>query len=304
MAQTHRQFFPFGQRGQRVKVLPPDRVRHKVRAVGEDHLLGLRADLRDKQPVGRRDTQPPALTDGIAMDTPVPAQHPAGPVHKMARRRHRASGLQPGGVVAVRNETDFHAVRFLRHRQSKVPGQLPNLGLFIPADGKHQAGQPVLGQPGQHIGLVIGVGAPAEQRLPRRSGGNPRIVPGGHPVRPHLLRPPEQGGKLHRRVAAGAGQRGAPGQVIPLKRAHHRRLQLPADISGGKRDAEGLRHLLGVLPAAQADVQPMPVDRVALLLEQAGGHGGVHPAGEPQHHRLTAHGGPPWAPPPGRRFVR
>lgn len=189
----------------------------------------------------------------------------------MARRRHRASGLQPGGVVAVRNETDFHAVRFLRHRQSKVPGQLPNLGLFIPADGKHQAGQPVLGQPGQHIGLVIGVGAPAEQRLPRRSGGNPRIVPGGHPVRPHLLRPPEQGGKLHRRVAAGAGQRGAPGQVIPLKRAHHRRLQLPADISGGKRDAEGLRHLAGASSrAAQADVQPMPVDRVALLLEQAG----------------------------------
>ena len=75
------------------------------------------------------------------------------------------------------------------------------------------------------------------------------IVPRGDELRPHLLRPPEQGGKFHRGVAPGAGQGRPPGQIVPLKRGHDLRLQLLPDVPGGEGDADALRHLFGGLPA-------------------------------------------------------
>ena len=199
------------------------------------------------------------------------------------------------------DEADLHAVRLFRHRQAKVPGQLADLGLGIVPQGEDQLPQPGLGQPGQQVDLVVGVRPPAEGGGSIGPWADAGIVPCGHEGRPHLLRPAEEGGELYRGVAPGAGQRGAAGQVVGPEGGHHLPLQLPADVPGGKGDAQGLRHALGVLSPPQADVQPVAVDGVTRLQKEAGGHGGVHPAGQAQDHGLSPHGATPWGPRRGPR---
>ena len=120
--------------------------------------------------------------------------------------------LQPGGVVPLRDEADLHAVGLFRHGQAKVPGQLADLGLGVVPQGEDQLPQPGLGQPGQQVDLVVGVRPPAEGGGSAGSRADAGIVPRGHEGRPHFLRPAEEGGELHRRVAPGAGDGGPPGR--------------------------------------------------------------------------------------------
>ena len=145
------------------------------------------------------------------------------------------------------DEADLHAVGLFRHGQAKVPGQLADLGLGIVPQGEDQLPQPGLGQPGQQVGLVVGVLPPAEGGGAVRPRADAGVMPRGHEGRPHLLRPAEEGGELHRGVAPGAGQGGAAGQVVGLEGGHDLPLQCPADVPGGKGDAQGLRHALGIL---------------------------------------------------------
>ena len=196
----------------------------------------------------RRDAQPPPLADGVVVDAQVSAQDVPVPVHKVPRRGDLSALVQPGGVIPLGDEADLHAVRFVRHGDAIPPRQLPDLGLLIAPNGKEEAAQPLSGQAGQHIRLVVGVRPPAEGGAMFRLS-DAGIVPRGDELRPHFLRPPEQGGEFHRGVAPGAGQGRPPGQIVPLKRGHDLRLQLPPDVPGGEGDADALRHLCGGLPA-------------------------------------------------------
>ena len=121
-------------------------------------------------------------------------------------------------------------------------------------------------------------------------------MPGGHIGGSQLIGQGHQGGKLHCPVAPGAGQGGAPGQIVGVKRATHLLLQLLGDIPDVEGQAQLLRRLSGRLRSPQADVQIEGVDLISLLPQPQGRHRRVHPAGQPQHYLLTvrsAHLGPP-----------
>ena len=158
----------------------------------------------------RRDTQPPPLADGVVVDAQVSAQDVPVPVHKVPRRGDLPALVQPGGVIPLGDEADLHAVRFVRHGDAIPPRQLPDLGLLIAPNGKEEAAQPLSGQAGQHIRLVVGVRPPAEGGAVFRLS-DAGIVPRGDELRPHSSARRNRAGNftvgLHR--AQGRGVRPA-----------------------------------------------------------------------------------------------
>ena len=257
--------------------------------MGEHHLIGVGADFGDKQPPSGGDPQAPALADGVVVEALVGAQDVAVGVHKVPRRGGAAPGVQPGGVVVVGDEADLHGVGAVGG------GQLPSLrllaGLLLGAvpQGEENVGEHVPGQPGEHVGLVIGGIAPQQNGAAVAPGANAGIVSGGHPVGPDFPGKGDEGGELHRPVAHRAGNGGAAGQVVGGKGGAHVLLQLPLDGAHGEGDAQFGSVVPGGLFAPQPDVQVQPVHLIALAQEPLGGYGGIHPAGEPQNHLLVCH---------------
>ena len=298
MAQADGDGVPLGQIGQQVQVFAPDPVGHQVRTVRQDDRVVLGADLRNEESVTGGDIQTPSLADGVVVNALVLTQNLSLSVHKVPGRGRGAVGIQPGGVVPVRDEADLHAVGLVRHGDAVLMGQVPDLGLFQAANGEDQTADHLLRETGQHIGLVVSVGTTGQKGFALLVF-DLGVVAGGHEVCPDFIGIPEEGGELHGGVAPGAGQRGPPFQIIPLEGAHDLVFQLLTDVPGGEGDVQPCGHGLGILSATQTDIQPVTVDLPALVQENAGGHGGVHAAREAQNHFLI-HGSTPQAARQGR----
>ena len=148
-----------------------------------------------------------------------------------------------------------------------------------------------LGQAGEHVGLVVGGLALAQEHAAVRPGGHPGVMAGGDKLGAHLLPYSAQSRKFYQRVAAGAGQGRAPCQILPGKIGADEMFQLGADIHRVEGQAQAVRQRLGVPASPQADVQKDAVYVIALP-QQRGGYGGVHSAGKSQN-QLRLHRLPP-----------
>lgn len=83
-----------------------------------------------------------ALAGGVAGQTLVPAQHPAGAVHKIAGSQgYAAVLLQEADIVSVGNEADVLTVGLVGVDKPCLTGALTDGGLVVFPHGQQQMGQ-------------------------------------------------------------------------------------------------------------------------------------------------------------------
>ena len=219
-----------------------------------------------------------ALPHRVAVDAPVPAEHP--PVqHEVSRRRQLRAPGEPAGVVLVRDEADLHAVGLVCDGQAEVLRHRAHLRFLKAAEGQDEARDLRAREAAEHIALVVG-GHALVKRPVLRAG----VVPGRDRLRSQSVGEGEQVSELHRGIAQHAGVRRLAPEIGRRKGAADRLLQLPLHVPHGQRDAEAGRRAERVgallLPGV---VEIQPLHLVPLPLQEARAYGGVHAAGKPEY---------------------
>ena len=214
--------------------------------------------------------------------------------------------LQESGEVHLAHEADALGVLLFRRREVRLLGDAPHFRLGDVPDGEERLPELRLGELAQEIGLVL-VGVRAFQQPVERlavlgedrlSGGVQdgflaAVVAGGDIVGPVFLRDGEEGVELDLPVAQDVRVRGAALGVLVEHIVHDPLAVLLGQVHEIERDADlagdELRHEAVLLPlavAVEGGVGLVPVlhehgeDVVALLLQEEGGDGGVHAAGQ------------------------
>ena len=145
-------------------------------------------------------------------------------VHHLGGVQLHPPGQEPLTALGAPDEAHVLAVRLARGAQPETAGVGPHLVLGHVAHGEDDAGQRVLAEHGQHVGLVLeGVGATAE--LPRRvgvGGGDPGVVARGQAVEAEAVGPVQQAVELHGPVALDARVGRPPQRVLPHVGRHDR----------------------------------------------------------------------------------
>ena len=183
------------------------------------------------------------------------------------------------------DEADILAVRLGRRAQAEPAGLRPHLGLGHLPHREEGAGQLVLTEHGQHVGLVLQrVRAPAQPEASLRRGHTPGMVAGGHRVEAQGAGPLQQPVELEVPVALDAGVgRPALGMALDV-RIDHPLLEFGSEIEDVVDKAQLLSHPPSILHVghrtaagigrATPQFQRRPHDAVAPepLGEQRRGH--------------------------------
>ena len=127
------------------------RLGHIIQAVGvksrgkyvlllaDDHLVGLRADLRHDYPAAHGKTQTFPLADGIVDNALVATQNGAVGGYEIALLRGFSGGpLYEARVILIRDKTDLLAVRLMGYPEAQLSRDFPDLLLRVSAH-RHQA---------------------------------------------------------------------------------------------------------------------------------------------------------------------
>src|SRR5204863_228725 len=140
----------------------------------------------------------------------------------LARGIHNSAGYGQLGsatanqraVVAIRDETDFHAIGFIRQPQTGFPSDGPDLLLAIATHRKEQAWQEVARQAEEHVGLIL---LPIDRPLQVELAGTSDdlgIVAGRNEIGLELLAVPPELAELQPAITDHTGVRRPPGQVL------------------------------------------------------------------------------------------
>ena len=171
------------------------------------------------------------------------------------------------------DETDLHALALLRHRQARATRQLAHRVLRELAEGEPGGRELFLRQLEEVVALVLlGVACGVELE-PLRSLDDPGVVSRRHPPGTEPARPLEEEVELDPGVAAGAGDRRAPGEVVVDERIDHLLAELLVHAQRVVRNAA----LLGD-PARVSQVERSATAAVSRFLRPV-----------PQQHRETDH---------------
>ena len=233
-------------------------------------------------------------------------------VHHLGRVQLDPPGQEPLATLGAADEAHVLAVGLARRAQPEPVGVGPHLVLGHVAHGEDDAGQRVLAEHRQHVGLVLeGVGAPAE--LPADDAHDPPTTRAWWPVarrwKPSRSARCSRTVELHGAVALDARVGRPPQCVLPHVGRHDVAVELLGQVEDVMGDAQLLGHPAGVLDvghrAAARVRRPAPqlqrgADHlVALLHQERGRHGGVDAS---RHGHEHPHGTsvPPGRPPSKR----
>ena len=216
------------------------------------HFIGLRPYLHHKHRVTHGQVQPFPLAYGIMRDSLVPAKHIALQVDKISLRHlHPGVRFYETGMVVVRYETDFLAVRLVGHLQSYIRSHPADFFLVVAAHGHQGVGQLFLGQVVQGVGLVLfrchrslkGISLVWE---PADLG----IMAGCDVIRTNRHAPAQQRFPLHITVAGNTRVRGSPSHVFAHEIVHHIGPELFLEIHYIIRDTEVHGNPAGIIHSA------------------------------------------------------
>ena len=227
-----------------------------------------------------------ALADGIVVDAAVFADG-FTVQNEIPRRGRDAAAFDPGGVIAVRDEADVHAVRLVSDGQAELFGQRAYLRFFIWRKRQQKGVHLVRRQTAEHIALII-FRLPAVNGAVFRSG----IMPGGDVLCPDALRFVQQSTELDRRVAENAGVRRLAAEIRFGKRGTDVLLHCLAAVGDRERNGEGSGSLARGVRAGETIIEIQPVNLQPRFAQQMRGHGGIHAAGETENDLI--HGGAPF----------
>src|SRR5882762_11678702 len=204
-------------------------------------------------------------------------------------------------VAAARYEAQFHAFGLFRDWQIRAAGQGAYFFLGEFTEGEVAAGKLFLRESPEEIGLVLGFVARAQQ-FPSADIAvlaNSRVVTGGKALGADLARHAEERFKLHIRIAIGAGDGRAAGEILVHERTYNARLELFLEVHHVVRKIQVLRYGLGVIyviertaavlrgavalkfgeAALVPELHGEADDGAALLLQKSGNGGRVDTAG-------------------------
>ena len=226
-----------------------------------------------------------ALADGIVVNAAV-LSHGFAVQNEISRRGSYAARLDPGGVIAVRNEADVHAVRLVCGRQAELFRQSAHLGLFVRRKRQQKGVYLLRRQTAEHVALVI-------FRLPAVNGAVFRfgIMPRGNVPCPESARFVQKSAELDRRVAENAGIRRLAAEIRLGKRGADIFLHRLTTVGNRKRNGERSGSLARGVRPREAVIEIQPVNLKPRFAQQMRGHGGIHAAGETENDLI--HGGAP-----------
>lgn len=185
-------------------------------------LVRVRMDVEDVERIGAGEAEALALADGEGLDSGVVADDFAGGVDEVAGGVGERLfdvvevGLEEGVVVAVGDEADLLGVGLGGDVEAGVGGHDAYGGLLHFAEGKEGAGELVLREAEEEVGLVLG-GVGGAREDPALAGlvvVVACVVAGGDAVGADLAGGEEEGVELEVVVAEGAGDGGAAGEVL------------------------------------------------------------------------------------------
>ncbi len=267
-------------------------------ARAHDHPAAVGVDLHHEQRIAHRHVQPPTLSDGIAGDPFVAAQHPAVQMDDVPRLGAlRAQAIDHGGVSPLGDEADVLAVGLLGDGQTQFGRRAADLALGQVTEREAQIVQ-LLGRGGeQEIALVARRIGGAAQLRPGRAHLAADIVAGGHRLRAQVAGDIQQVAELHGLIAADAGDRRLAAQIGVGELLDHLFLEAAFIVEDVVRDADGVSRGAGVVDILARAAGALLLDRGAMVVElqghadhiiagagqESGGHRGVHAAGHGRH---------------------
>ena len=247
-----------------------------------------------------------ALAQGVEAQAHMLAELAAAVVDDGAGRVAQVA-VEELAERALANEADAGRVLFLCIRQADLLGQAAHLGLRQLAHRKQGARELGLVQPVEEVALVLQRVQALEQLealaagLQRIGPGtHPRIVAGGNALGPQAHGVVEKGLELDLGIAQHVGVGRAAGFVFAQEFGEHPVFVVGREVDVLDLDADHVSHGGGIDEvdvgrAVLAVVVIFPVlheqadDLMPLLLEQPGGHGGIHAAGQTDDDTLWRH---------------
>ena len=194
-SRLHAQWLARRRAGDEVHVRRREPVALEAAGRADGQTVGAGVDVRHIEGAALPDAEPAPLTDRVAGDARVRAEHAALSVDDRARPEHaRIPAAQETAIVIVGHEADLLALRLVGRDEAESTRVRADLVLVEIADGEMRRCELRLIERPEEIGLVLARVAPAPQepaparRIPRDA----RVMAGGHAGGVPGTRPREQ----------------------------------------------------------------------------------------------------------------
>ena len=237
------------------------------------------------------DLEPAALADGIVDHPAMRAQHRAGlGMDDIARRLalgpHRAHHF---GIVAIGHEADVLAVGLGRDAQAGGFGEAADLALGQAAQREAQEVELGFGGGVEEIALVARRIDGTVELAARRAFDPAHVVAGRQAVGAEFAGHRQEVGELGPHVAADAGDRRAPGEIVVGKALDHVLAEARLVVDHVVRDAEpvGDRARVANVVAGAAGALAAGGGAIIVELQRHADHLGAAGGGERGDHRAV-----------------
>src|SRR6267143_1660243 len=263
-----------------IVTVPHDRLTRRDRALGlvEDDLGAARArlDVRHIEDAALPDAEPAPLTDRVAGNAGVRAEHAALTVDDRARPEHvRIPAAQETAIVVVGHEADLLALRLVGRDEAESARVRADLLLVEIADGKMRRCELSLIERPEEIGLVLArVAPPAQEPAPaRRVLRDARVMASGHAGGVPGTRPREQRAVFEIYVAGHARHGRAAAPIRVGEGTDDRAVELGLHVQDVVRDAELARDAARVVHRLAAAARAEAPRRIVGLRPRPDAHG-------------------------------
>src|SRR6266404_3971932 len=194
-SRLHAQWLARRRAGDEVHVRRREPVALEAAGRADGQTVGAGVDVRHIEGAALPDAEPAPLTDRVAGDARVRAEHAALTVDDRARPEHaRIPAAQETAIVIVGHEADLLALRLVGRDEAESARVRADLVLVEVADGKMRCCELRLIERPEEIGLVLArvPPAPQEPAPARRVPRDARVMAGGHAGSVPGTRPREQ----------------------------------------------------------------------------------------------------------------
>src|SRR5882672_5122439 len=240
-SRLHAQWLARRSAGDEVHVRRQEPVALETAWRADGQAVGARVDVRHIQGAALPDAEPAPLTDRVAGDAGVGAEHATVTVDDRARPENvRIPAAQETAIVVVGHEADLLALPLVGRDEAESARVRADLLLVEIADGKMRRCELRLIERPEEIGLVLAcVAPPAQEPAPaRRVLRDARVMAGGHAGGVPGTRPREQRAVFEIYVAGHARHRRAAAPIRVGEGTDDRAVELGLHVQDVVRDAE------------------------------------------------------------------